>query len=48
MRMTGSMKERRSSIFNMREYLRRNAKTAVIRIRRMKPFGAIFMLAMRW
>ena len=46
MRMTGSMKERRSSILNMREYLRRNAKTAVIRIKCMKPFGAIFMLVM--
>ena len=47
MRMTGSMKERRNSILNMREYLRRNAKTAVIRIKRMKPFGAIFMPAVR-
>ena len=48
MRMTGSMKERRNCTLNMHGYLRRNAKTAVIRIRRMKPFGAIFMLAMRW
>ena len=47
MRMTDSMTERRNSILNMREYLRRNAKTSVIRIKRMKPFGAIFMLAMR-
>ena len=46
MRMTGSMKERRSSILNMREYLRKNAKTAETLTMRMKPFGAIFMLVM--
>ena len=47
MRMTGSMKERRSSILNMREYLRRNAKTAVNRVMHTKPFGAVFMPAVR-
>ena len=47
MRMTGSMKERRNSIGNRLEYLRRNAKTAETLTMRMKPFGAIFMLAMR-
>ena len=48
MRMTGSMTERLNCTLNMHGYLRRNAKTAVIRIKRMKPFGVIFMHAMRW